>query len=198
MLRKVSSLSSHILSRSSSLPPSFYPRYSQWAGYGGERKERKRKKIKGNARCSAVNALHVGVIGSSNGVVAEIAEIFFGINRSKILSPLRDPPMARNSLCLFINSRDEVVCAHGSLHILWISGGRAREKGREKKKKREIRDLVSANTNGNPLFVHANRRRIRFNGKNSSDEQLSPLREIIDVFTNWKPMSSLNSQKYRD
>lgn len=87
---------------------------------GAARKERKeeKKKLRETLACSAVNALHVRVIGSSKGVVAEIAEIFFRINRSKILSPLRDPPMARNSLCLFINSRDEVICAHGSLHIL--------------------------------------------------------------------------------
>lgn len=66
----------------------------------------------------------------------------------------------------------------------WRKSQREIEKAREREKVGEICDLVSANTNGNPLFVHANRQRIQFNGKNSSDEQLLPLHKIIDVFTN--------------
>jgi len=94
-----------------------------------------------------------------------------------------------DSVRLFINSWDEVICAPGSLHILRINGrrtGRERERERERKEGRvrereRERDLRPHSrriwtASGDPLFVHANRRRIRSNGRNSGDE-LSPLRK---------------------
>lgn len=157
------------------LPLFFHPRHGRWPK---RRVKREKKELK--ETLAAVRWMYYMSWWFVEQRHREKRRDFLNQSKENLIPvtwPIYD--VCLNSLRLFINSRDEIICAPGSLHILQIKGRRVGARWREKerggggkktKRKRMIEtcDLVSANirmANGDSLFVNANRRRIRFNGK---------------------------------
>lgn len=140
------------------LPLFFHPRHGRWPKRRVKRKGEKRIKGKRLQQCGECITCHGDRFVEQRH--REKRRDFLNQSKENLIPvtwPIYD--VCLNSLRLFINSRDEIICAPGSLHILQIKGRRVGARWREKerggggkktKRKRMIEtcDLVSANTDG--------------------------------------------------